>query len=115
MAATGGLGIVFGVGFLAICGLISIMVRPDDFFRAGVLPPLLILGLCTILGAIRPGAIAHPDDSPLQALISGLAHESDALLAGYLLVLVVLAIRHRRRMSLRSSGGSAKISDSSAV
>jgi len=38
---------------------------------------------------------AHPRDGVVQAVVSGLSHHSGALVAGYLLCLTCLAIRHK--------------------
>ena len=39
--------------------------------------------------------IAHPRDGVVQAVVSGLSHHSGALVAGYVLCLACLAIRHQ--------------------
>lgn len=89
------LGRLFDVGFVALCVAIALAVAPSDFFAVGVLPPMLLLGLCVVLGIVDRGAIAPADDSLIQAVISGLAHHSGPLLVGYALALAVLAIRSR--------------------
>ena len=43
-----------------------------DFFTVGVLPPLLMLGVFALLGVSPPGAIAHPSDGVIQAVVTGL-------------------------------------------
>lgn len=93
--ATGGLSIVFDSGFVVICLAIALAVRPDDFFRVGVLPPMQMLGIFSALAVLHRGWIAAPGDGLVQALISALAHHSGALLAGYAVCLIVLAVRHR--------------------
>ena len=89
------LGPVFDVGFIAICIFMAMAVRPLDFFRVGVLPPLLLFGLCLVLALAWRDAIAEPQDGVVQAVVSGLAHRATALFVGYALVLVLLALRHR--------------------
>lgn len=95
LAVTGSLTLIFDIGFVLLCLAMALAVRPSDFFRVGVLPPLLLLGVCSVLSVVAPTTIATEQDSIVQALISGLAHHSGALLVGYALCLAVLAIRAR--------------------
>jgi hypothetical protein len=60
-----------------------------------VLPPLMMVGLFVLLGLVSPGVVADPRDGVVQAVVSGLAHHSAALLAGYALCLGCLAMRQR--------------------
>lgn len=90
---TGELGWFFDLLFVAICLAAALAVRPRDFFPVGVLPPLLLLGLVTLLAVLHPVSVADQGDGPVQAVISGLAHHASALLIGYLLVLGVLGMR----------------------
>lgn len=91
----GELGLAFDIGFVAVCVLAAMAVRPRDFFRVGVLPPLLLLGTCLALALVWRGGIANADDSVVQAVISGLAHRSAALFTGYALALLLLGVRQR--------------------
>ena len=95
LAATGRLERIFDSGFIVLCIGMALAVRPQEFFRVGVLPPMLLLGLCVALGLGHRGAIAAPGDGFVQSVISGLAHHSGALLAGYALALLVLGLRIR--------------------
>jgi hypothetical protein len=95
LAATGQLGRIFDSGFIVLCVGTALAIRPADFFRVGVLPPMLLLGLCLVLGLGHRTAIAAPGDGYVQSVISGLAHHSGALLVGYALALLVLGIRLR--------------------
>ena len=85
----------FDLCFVALCVGLALKVRPADFFMVGVLPPLIMVGVFTLLGATRPEVIAHPEDGAVQAVVSGLSHHSGALVAGYVLCLATLAYRHR--------------------
>lgn len=102
--ATGRLDRLFDSGFIVLCVGMALAVRPQDFFRVGVLPPMLLLGLSVLLALGHRGAIAASDDGFVQAVISGLAHHAGPLFVGYALALAVLGIRSRvaRRHSKRS-------------
>ncbi len=96
-AASYELGSIFDIGFVVVCAVIALAIRPTDFFVVGILPPLLLLGLFVILGIVDRGSIAPTDDSLIQSVISGLAHHSGSLLIGYGIALGVLALRSRVR------------------
>jgi hypothetical protein len=97
----GRVSLFFDLCFVALCVGLALAVRPRDFFIVGVLPPLIMLGVFALLGLTRPAVIAHPQDGMVQAVVSGLSHHSTALVAGYLLCLAVLAVRHRVTTSRR--------------
>jgi hypothetical protein len=104
LALTDEVGVLFDVAFVLLCILLALDVRPVDFFTVGVLPPLLMVGVFTLLGVGSPDAIAHADDAAVQAVISGLSHHSEALVGGYLLSLAVLMVR-AQVLSRRSDRG----------
>ncbi len=109
LAVSHDLGLVFDVGFVLLCLGVALAVHPADFFRVGVLPPLLLLGVSVLLALVDRGAIAPRGDSYVQAVIAGLAHHAGPLLAGYVLTLGVLAIRSKvlgRREAAHRSGHS---------
>ena len=91
----GRVGLFFDVAFVAVCLAAALLVRPDDFFTVGVLPPLVMLVVFVLLAASHPAAIADPDDGVVQAVISGLSHHAVALGVGYGLCLICLAVRDR--------------------
>lgn len=96
VALGGDLGLFFDLCFVATCVAIALRVRPREFFTVGVLPPLLMLGTFLLLDLARPGVLGtHPSDGLVQSVVTGLAHHSGALVAGYLVCLLVLAVRHR--------------------
>lgn len=95
----GELSLFFDLCFVVLCLGLALVVRSDDFFTVGVLPPLVMLGVFVLLAATAPGTIARPEDALVQAVVSGLAHHSAALVAGYALCLATLALRHRARPS----------------
>lgn len=90
-----GVGLLFDLVFVALSVTLALRVRPSDFFTVGVLPPLVMVAMFVLVGAIRPGAVAHPDDGLVQAVISGLSGHSVALVVGYALCLTCLAVRQR--------------------
>jgi len=89
------IGLLFDLGFVALCLGLALAVAPRDFFTVGVLPPLLMLSTFLLLAASRSQAIAQADDGVVQAVVSGLSHHSGALVTGYLLSLGVLLVRQR--------------------
>jgi hypothetical protein len=91
----GRLTLFFDICFVLLCVGLALLVRPRDFFTVGVLPPLLMVVVFTLLGVTRPEVIADASDGVVQALVAGLGHHAGALVTGYLLCLVVLAVRHR--------------------
>ena len=91
--------------FVAICIGAALAVRPGDFFGIGVLPPLLLLGCAALLSLLARDTVAHRGDGFVQGVVSALASHSGALAAGYVLCLLVLAIR--TRVAGRPSGETA--------
>ncbi len=90
-----GLTLFFDLCFVAVCVAAALAVRPPDFFTVGVLPPLLMLGLCVLLAVADTDLLARPEDGVVQAVITGLAQHSVALLVGNLVCLAVLVVRQR--------------------
>lgn len=95
LTVTGEVTAFFDLAFVLLCLFLALDVHPADFFTVGVLPPLLMVGVFVLLGVTRPSSIGETGDGAVQAVISGLSHHSEALLAGYLVSLVVLLVRHR--------------------
>lgn len=96
LSLAGELTMFFDLAFVTLCLALALAVKPHDFFTVGVLPPLLMAALFALLGAVRPASIGAAGDGVVQATISGLAHHSGALVAGYLLCLATLAARRRQ-------------------
>ena len=101
LAIIDGLSPAFDVLFVLVCAGTALAVRPRDFFVVGVLPPLLMAGTVAVLAVLARDAVADPADGFLQALVSGLAHHSTALVVGYALTLALLAVR---QLALRNAG-----------
>ena len=87
------LSIVFDVAFVIFCVAAALAVRPREFFVVGVLPPMLMLAAMVTVALVARGAIAEAGDGLIQAVVSGLAHDAGALVVGYGLTLVILALR----------------------
>jgi hypothetical protein len=105
------IGFVFDVVFVLICVGSALWVHPRDFFSIGVLPPLLLAFAITVLAIVDRAAVAKADDPLVQALVSGLAHHSLALVIGYTLTLLILALRQvalRHHGALRSRADSTR-------
>ena len=112
VAVVGRISLFFDLCFITLCVALALAVRPTDFFTVGVLPPLIMVGVFTLLGFTRPEVIADRRDGVIQAVVSGLSHHSVALVVGYLLCLVCLALR--QRMGQRPAGQAANRSGSPA-
>lgn len=95
MSLVGRISLFFDLCFVALCVALALVVRPTDFFTVGVLPPMLMVAVFTLLGLTRPALIADPGDGVVQAVVSGLSRHSVALVIGYLLCLGCLAMRQR--------------------
>ena len=87
--------VLFDVVFVLVCVGIAMLVRPQDFFTVGVLPPLIMASVFVLVGLAEPAAIAHPEDGLVQAVVSGLSTHAMALGIGYGLCLACLAVRRR--------------------
>ena len=95
LVMVGRVSLFFDLCFIALCIGLALAVRPTDFFVVGVLPPLIMVGVFALLGLTRPEVIAHPRDGLVQAVVTGLAAHSGALVVGYVLCLACLAVRQR--------------------
>lgn len=107
LAMSGRLGVFFDLAFVMLCAALALLVRPQDFFTVGVFPPLLMVGVFALLGLVAPSSIADARDGVVQAVVTGLAAHSVALVVAYTLCLLFLAIRQRAvaKGSLRASAG----------
>jgi hypothetical protein len=92
---------VFDVLFVLVCLGAALAVHPRDFFGIGVLPPLLLLGLITLVAVVHRDWVADPGDGLVQAVVSGLAHRASGLMAAYVVTLAVLATRQRMLVKRR--------------
>jgi hypothetical protein len=95
VAMVGRVSMFFDLWFVLLCPGLALLVRRRDFFTVAVLPPLIMVGGFAVLAVDRPDAIASADDGLVQAVVSGLAHHSVALVCGYALCLATLFARQR--------------------
>ena len=86
---------LFDWAFVLVCLAVALLVRPEDFFTVGVLPPLIMGSVFVLVGLTKPAAIAHAEDGLVQAVVSGLSTHAGALGIGYGLCLACLAVRRR--------------------
>lgn len=91
----GRLTMFFDLAFVAVCLGLAALVRRQDFWTVGLLPPLLMLAVFTLLALLARDAVADPRDNVVQAVVSGVAHHGVALFAGYVLCLGCLGWRMR--------------------
>lgn len=91
----GELSFFFDLCFIVLCLALALVVKPHDFFTVGVLPPLMMMAVFVLLGAVAPETVADKGDGIVQSVVSGLAHHSGALVAGYAVCLGTLALRQR--------------------
>lgn len=102
----GEVSIFFDLCFVALCLGLAVLVRTGDFMIVALLPPLLLIAVFTLLAAVMPETIADEGDNVIQALVSGIALHSAALVAGYALCLGWLVHRLRRADAPQSGAGS---------
>ena len=104
----GRIGLVFDLAFVGVCLLMALLVRQEDFFTVGVLPPLILLTVFVLFGISHRVAIAPGDHGLTQAVVTGLARHAVALGVGYASCLLCLAIRDQvlrsRSESLAQAG-----------
>ncbi len=94
----GRLTMFFDLTFVAMCLALAVLVRREGFWTVGLLPPLLMVSVFTFLALVDATTIADAGDNVVQAVVSGVAHHSAALLAGYALCLGCLAWRARSQV-----------------
>ena len=87
------LGWAFDVVFVIACTGSALAVRRSAFYTVSLLPPVLMLLVVTIAVAQTPDTVARPGDSVVQAFVTVLAHHADALVGGYALTVLVIALR----------------------
>jgi len=98
----GRVGLFFDLAFVVVCLAVALLVRPEDFFTAGVLPPLIMVAVFVVVGISQRVAIASSDDGLAHAVVVGLSHHAVALGVGYAACLACLAVRDQVARSRRA-------------
>jgi hypothetical protein len=91
----GRVGLLFDVSFVVVCLIVALLVRAEDFFTVGVLPPLIMLGVVVLVALWRATALtgAGTDAGLVPVVLTGLAQHAVALGVGYAGCLACLAVR----------------------
>jgi hypothetical protein len=97
VAVGGRVGLLFDVSFVLVCVAVALLVRAEDFFTVGVLPPLIMLAVIVLVALWRSSALSGPylpaDAGLGSTVLTGLARHAVALGLGYAGCLVCLAVR----------------------
>jgi hypothetical protein len=93
VAVSGRVGLVFDVAFVVVCLTVAMLVRPEDFFTAGVLPPLVMLVVFALVAISLPDALSSGGAGLVPTVAGALADHAVALGVGYAGCLLCLAIR----------------------
>ncbi|WP_366077338.1 DUF6542 domain-containing protein [uncultured Aeromicrobium sp.] len=93
----GRLGLAFSVGFVLVVTTVPVAVRPDAFFTAGILPPLLFVAVIFIVAAFFESALVieglPASAGVLGRTLSGTIEFGVPLLIGHALALGAIAVR----------------------
>lgn len=93
----GRLGLAFSIGFVLIVATVPVAVRPDGFFAAGMLPPVLfgvaILAVSTFFGSALVLDGTPEDVGVFGRTVSGTIAFGVPLLIGYALALGIITLR----------------------
>lgn len=91
------LGVFFGICLVLASLTAALTVRSDGLFTAGILPPLLLVGVLAVVATVQPAAIDAPglaDDAGLvQRVIAGVVSQAAALVVGHALAIGVIGVR----------------------
>ncbi len=89
------LDLFYDLSFITVCLVLAVRVHRDEFAVAVVLPPALMVTVLLLLGFVAPEMIADEDDGAVQAIVTGIATHSLALVVGWALALCTLELRRR--------------------
>ena len=106
VAVRGHIGLFTGAFLVLVSVAAALLMRPRELFTAGVLPPLLTLGLLIGVAVVEPSAVSvhalDPSASAAQVVIAGFVDVAGALVLAHMLALVLVGLRVRAAR-LRSS------------
>jgi hypothetical protein len=95
VGVAGRLGLLFDLAFVGICLTVALLVRSDDFFTVGVLPPLIMVAVLALVGLWDLTALSASDSGLASGVVAALASHAVALGVGYAGCLLCLAVRER--------------------
>ncbi|MGH3425346.1 MAG: DUF6542 domain-containing protein [Nocardioidaceae bacterium] len=97
IALTDDLGFFFGLSFVLVAVTCALAAHIRALFAAGILPPLLMVAVVTVVASAVPDAITVQSlaDSAgaTQRVIAGVIDHATALVVGHLLALAVIGLR----------------------
>jgi hypothetical protein len=93
VALTGHVGLVFDVGFVAVCVTSALCFRRADFFTGAVMPPLMFAATVGLVALVAPATLTDDSGGFGEGLLGGLATNAGWLAAGYAGSLLTLAAR----------------------
>lgn len=101
------IGLFTGLVLVMVSIGAALLMRSDDLFTAGVLPPLLTLVLLVGVALVHPSAVSvralDPSASATQVVIAGFVDVAGALVVAHMLALLLVGLRvraaHLRRPS----------------
>jgi hypothetical protein len=95
----GHVGLLTGLCLILVSVGAALMMRPAELFTAGILPPLLTLGVLIAIAAVHPQGIGvhslDPAASTAQVVIAGFVDLAGALVVAHLLALLLVGMRIR--------------------
>jgi hypothetical protein len=99
VAVRGHMGLFTGLVLVMVSMGAALLMRPDDLFTAGVLPPLLTLALLVGVALLQPSAVSvralDPSASATQVVIAGFVDVAGALVVAHMLALLLVGLRVR--------------------
>jgi len=97
--ARGQLGLLTGLALVLVSIGAALLMRPADLFTAGILPPLLTLGVLIGIAVVYPEGIGvrslDPTAGTAQVAIAGFVDLAGALVVAHVLALLLVGMRIR--------------------
>lgn len=95
----GQVGLLTGLSLVLVSVGAALLMRPAELFTAGILPPLLTLGLLIGIAIVHPQGIGvsslDPAAGTAQVAIAGFVDLAGALVVAHLLALLLVGMRTR--------------------
>lgn len=97
--ALGQVGLLTGLSLVLVSIGAALLMRPAELFTAGILPPLLTLGLLIAIAVVHPEGIGvrslDPAAGTAQVAIAGFVDLAGALVVAHALALLLVGMRIR--------------------